>query len=299
VLISGTGSQDYQYFDPTPLISAFSGVLVIPQISVSPIEPVYTDGSSNLVLVTLISANTAQTTFPSAGLDGFTLRVQPAPSNVYVQPSIMEFTAAKSATSGALISNFTLTHTQPSKLNGMTSYTLQYFIKYAGWTTNEQEVTAFIPEYAQQVLLRRYSIIPSFPNVLGFDWEPASFNVTRLNQAHFALVPRAPPVDGTIDKYGSDYTAGGHVVFDPPVIVFEPLQQVQNFWVKAIRGNDESSVYYRVEWQIVGHADDTNNYIEWQQSSSPYQFALWFVAPASTLSASLIALPFVVLALLL
>jgi len=297
VLLSGSEAANY---NPANLLSIFDNVLVLPQIDIAPISPVYTDGVSDATFVTLQFGNTVETAISSNGssstsvFDIYTLHIVPiGQSNVYVQPSVLEFSAASSP----LILSFQLMHTQPSLFGNAPSYPLQYILKFGGWngvsSGQSVDVSAWLPLQAQQVLLRRYTVIPQFPHVLGWSWEEASFNITRANQAHLALVPHPPREDGHYyAAYGGASTAGGRVLFDPPVIVFEPLQTVQSFNVKAVRGNDESEVYYRIEWEIVGHPDDTYNYIEFvapraSSSNTEYtivsHFATWHTASASVL----------------
>jgi len=305
VLLAGT---DAPYYNPANLFSAFEDIFIIPALDISPIEPVYTDGNSDLILVTLKSNGSVLTAFPSANYDQFTIHIIPDPSNVYVTPSVLEFSAFQTN----LVKSFQLFHTQPSVFNGARSYGLQYYLKFAG-TSAGVDITGWLPRHAQQVLLRRYTIIPQFDKVLGFNWGEASFNITRANFAHFALVPHMPWLDGQngAAPYGGDFTAGGRIMFDPPVIVFEPFQTVQTFNVKAIRGNIEDSVYYRVEWEINAHEDDAENYVEYaayedeelggESGDFDSHFATWHVAPASMaqLSGALLAVALAFLMLLL
>jgi len=263
---------------------------------------------SDATFVTLQFGNAVETAISSNGssstsvFDIYTLHILPVgQSNVYVQPSVLEFSAATSP----LIRSFQLIHTQPSLFGNSPSYALKYNLKFGGWSTGQYvDVSAWLPLQAQQVMLRRYTVIPQFPHVLGWSWEEASFNITRANQAHLALVPHPPREDGHYyAAYGGAATAGGRVLFDPPVIVFEPLQTVQSFNVKAVRGNDELEVYYRIEWEIVGHPDDTYNYVEFvaPRASTSYteytivsHFATWHTAPASILQFSTLALLLVI-----
>jgi len=95
-------------------------------------------------------------------------------------------------------------------------------------------------------------------------------------------------------------TPAGRVDFEPAVIVASPGQQVVEFHVKAQPGVDRDNLYYRVDWEVVGHADDTVNWVESLQrggnglSNSPkggsLYFATWHLASAGVTTLSFVVL---------
>ncbi len=291
VVLSGA---DAALFSTEALTAVFGKLLILPEVDVSPIAPIYTDGQSESdIVVSILDDGTLGSSLPSSvgSTNAFTVHIVPD-AQVYVEPSVLEFS---SATSGAL-RKFSITHQHPAAFaqsdgDSITSYNVRYLIKFAGNDIRTAfDITDWLPMHARQVLLKRRNIIPQFPKVLSYGWQQASFNLTRGNAAHFALIPHMPLLDGQANAvYGSDATAGGRVQFDPAVIVFAPGQMVQQFMVKAMRGIEggADALYYRVDWEIVGHPDDTENFIEYvARRSSPTvddrtHFPTFHVAAAS------------------
>ncbi len=215
--------------------------------------------------------------------NGFTIHVLAAVDGVYIEPSVLEFS---SASAGAL-RTFSVHHVSLDA--DVVQYRLQYLLKFAGNTAKQAiDISDYMPMHARNVLVKRYSVIPEFPKVLSYGWQQASFNLTRGNAAHLSLIPHMPRLDGQqAASYGGHAVAGGRIQFDPPVIVFAPGQMVQQFLVKAMPGvqGGAEAVYYRVDWQMVGHEADLSCYDEAvnarASAGSGTAFATWHVASAS------------------
>jgi len=159
---------------------------------------------------------------------------------------------------------YRIVHTNPRVFGANRQYTLSWKIKYTGLKTGELvDISAWVPQDVQEVLLARYQINFNWPGILSFDWEQARVNISRIPVAHLTLTPRQPVLDGGSTNVRGFHTPGGRVIFEPAVITFSPGQQVASFWVKAEPGQDPSAIYYRVDWTITGHVDDVTNILEW------------------------------------
>ncbi len=300
------GGADAALFDVAALSAAFSsGMLIIPELDVSPAPAIYTDGESEPDMVVVLkdgAANSLTNGLPDSmggAYNGFKLHVSARTTdgdllpNVYVEPSVLEFS---SATSQALRS-FHIRHTHSTVLSGLDSYDLRYELRFAGESlASAVDISSYMPQHARTVMLKRYNIVPEFPKLLSYWWQYASFNLTRANQGHVALTPYMPPLDGQSPEpiYAGHATATGRVVFDPPVITFSPGQLVATFLVKAARGFESESGYYRVDWKLHGHSDDTANFLE-----GPRGFSTYHMASGAALGFSLMALLLFVLPVLL
>ncbi len=296
VAVSGVDAALYDYSD----IFNKMQVVIIPELNFSPIPAIYTDGSAEGLKVWLVDA-VAQG-FPYGEQASFSLHIKPTSENVYVEPSVLHFSASALA-SNRLSQQYSLYHVRPSEFGSADSYGLQWTLKYAGLETGlSLNEYGFVPLDAQNVILSRHQIVPEFPNRLNFGWQKASINVSRAPNAHMTLIPHGPVEDGQlVAAYGGAHTAGGRIVFEPAVVVFAPGQQVAHFRVKAIPGSDQNAVYYRVQWQITGHEDDLYNYLDYVNARADADvtshFATFHVAAATLAQLSLTALAIVALLL--
>ncbi len=278
----------------------FEGILIIPELYITPIAPIFTDGQSDDILVTLLDNGDTSSTLPSdvGDYNAFTLHIIASGyENVYIEPSVLEFS---SANTGA-VRKFTIRHTGTFQFSNINSYAISYYLKYGGNHFDQShDITSFLPAHARQVTLKRYSIIPNFPKVLSYGWQQAAFNLTRSNEATLTLIPHMPLLDGASmsdgqyskTSFGGDAVAGGRIQFDPPVVVFTPGQMVSQFKVKANPGltGGADSVYFRIEWEINGHPEDVSNYLEYvaprKTSGINSHFPTFHVASAALLRLS-------------
>jgi len=283
-------------YDTSVVEGALAGLRSIPALAFSPIPAVYTDGASQWLFVSLadIFGNGA---WPYGDAQ-FTLHILPPAAlrdSVVVEPSTLEF--SKNSISD-LLQQFRIVHTNPSIFGSTTSYALQWLVRFSGRNTaisDTLDITSVVPQDAKRVLLSRYQIIPTFPHVLSYGWQRASFNLSHIPVAHISLTPRMPYLDGSAParhEFGA-MTPGGRVEFDPAVIVAAPGQQVVEFRVKAQPGVDRDALYYRVDWQVVGDDDDLVNYVDYLNNQDHGDFAgditfvTWHIAPASAMSISI------------
>jgi len=305
---------DAQYYDYQPLWTVLKSITVLPALFFSPIPATYIDGTATDLFVGLTDAF-ASNTFPYPADRAFSLHIRSAaPNAIYFEPDTLSFSP-----SNAFTQQFRIVHEYPNGVHqaigvagphgndpGTDAYALTWSLKWIGTSAMIPITTSIVPQDAQRVVVARYQIIPQFPRVLSYDWQSASFNITRPPIAHLSLHPHAPHRDGKTGSpvYGASHAAAGKIVTDPPVIVFNPGQKVAVFLVKAIPGiNQDQSLYYRVDWQLSAHADDRVCYIEsgdlapqigtpltGQSNSDAYTFSTYHVASGSSLSVMLVAL---------
>jgi hypothetical protein len=294
VSVSGTNAAWYDY---SAIVNAFNGIQVVPALAFSPIPAIYTDGAAQNLFVALKNADGGiGGTWPFADDAQFTLHIIPSlPTGVVIEPSTLEFSKSQA---NDPVQSFSIRHSNPRVFDSRRSYTLRYYVRFAG-VTSYTEITSIVPQDAQNVLLSRYQIIPKFPHVLSYGWQKASFNLSHIPIAHVSFIPRLPSIDGGADVRGAT-TPAGRVDFEPAVIVASPGQQVVEFRVKAQPGVDRDNLYYRVDWEVVGHADDTVNWVESLQrggnglENSPtggsLYFATWHLASAGVTTVSFVVL---------
>jgi len=297
--VSVSGPANAAVFDFTSIFDAFSGLVVVPALAFSPIPAIYTDGSATGLFVGVKDVDgSIGNGWPYQSNAQFTLHILPSlPEGVVVEPSTLEFSNAALAASDP-VQSFTIRHTNPRVFAGLRSYTLTWVIRFAG-SMATHDITSIVPQDAQNVLLSRYQIIPDFPHVLSYGWQDASFNLSFSPLAHVSFIPRLPPVDGAANANGGA-TPAGRVDFEPAVIVASPGQKIVNFKVKAQPGVDRDSLYYRVDWEIVGHEDDIVNLVESLQVNSTrglvgenIHFATWHLASAGVTTVSFALVAFV------
>jgi hypothetical protein len=312
------GGSEAQYYDYQNLFNVLRNIVILPALSFSPIPVTYIDQAATGMTVQLAQATA---TFPYPADRAFTLHVfSPAPQGIYIEPSALAFSP-----SSALSQSYSITHVYPNVVDsvingdiagpfaagftsGTDSYRLGWGIKFVG-TNNIIPITnTIVPQEVQRVVVARYQIIPSFPQVLAYAWQPASFNLTRAPIAHMTLVPHQPDRDGANGEssrftaagaavvaakntYGAGLAAG-KIVTEPPAITFNPGQTVAVFQVRAIFGAPNQ--YYRLDWQLSGARDDSVCYVESGDSSpavdGPYTFSTYHQASAFGFAASFIAL---------
>jgi len=268
IAVSGADAAIYDY---SPIFSGFQNLRVIPALSFSPIPSIYTDGKAEGLWVALTGA-LGSGQFPAGYTsdDEFTLHISSAAAvkaGVYFEPDTLVFSG--NALLAGATQYYKIVHTNPrvfTAANAARQYALTWQIKYTGLrtapTSELVDISAWVPQDVQEVMLARYQINFNWPGILSFDWQQARVNISRIPVAHLTLTPRQPVLDGSFKDFGA-HTPGGRVIFEPAVITFSPGQQVANFWVKAEPGQDPSAIYYRVDWAISGHIDDTVNILEW------------------------------------
>jgi len=309
------GGADAQYYDYNNLWVPLSTIQILPNLAFSPIPVTYIDQDVVGTSVQLADG-LATGAFPYADDIAFSLHLySPNPSGISFEPSALSFSRSSS-----MSQNYVIHHVYPNQVDfaidkahtltehwstspGTDSYPIGWSIKFVGTNKFIPITQTIVPQDAQRVVVARYQIIPTFPKTLGFAWQPASFNLTRAPLAHLTLVPHQPDRDGANAMftkftapaatnianahYGSATFATGKIVTDPPAIVFNPGQTVATFQVMAI-GNQVSSSYYRLDWQLSGHRDDRVCYVESGDSSpaqnGPYTFSTYHAAGASSLS---------------
>jgi hypothetical protein len=309
------GGADAQYYDYNNLFVPLTNIQILPNLAFSPIPVTYIDQDVVGTSVQLVDG-LATGAFPYADDRAFSLHLySPNPAGISFEPSALSFSR-----SGSMSQNYVIHHVYPNQVDfaidkahpmsehwgtspGTDSYPIGWSIKFVGTNKFIPITQTIVPQDAQRVVVARYQIVPSFPKTLGFAWQPASFNLTRAPLAHLTLVPHQPDRDGANAMftkftaapaanianahYGSATFATGKIVTDPPAIVFNPGQTVATFQVMAI-GNQVSSSYYRLDWQLSGHRDDRVCYVESGDSSpaqnGPYTFSTYHAAGASTLS---------------
>jgi len=290
VVVSGADAALYDY---APIFAGFTGITVIPALSFSPIPSIYTDGKAEGLWVSLTGA-LGSGQFPASYTqdDQFTLHVTSSlPAGVYIEPDTLVFSGAALA-SGAT-QYYRIVHTNPRVFSLIRSYTLTWQVKYTGIKTTDTlvDITAYVPQDVQEVLLARYQINFNWPGILSFDWQQARVNISHIPVAHLTLTPAQPILDGSGADKGA-HTPGGRVIFEPAVVTFSPGQQVASFWVKAEPGQDPSAIYYRVDWTITGHLDDVTNILEndfpTSNGRSGSQFSTFHIGSATTIGLSLL-----------
>jgi len=315
------GGSEAQYYDYQNLFNVLRNIVILPGLSFSPIPVTYIDQAATGMSVQL---SRMSGTFPYPADRAFTVHIfSPAPQGIHIEPSALAFSP-----SSAVSQSYSITHVYPNVvdsvingdltgtaapfaagfLSGTDSYRLGWGIKFVG-TNNIIPITnTIVPQEVQRVVVARYQIIPAFPQVLAYTWQPASFNLTRAPIAHLTLVPHQPDRDGTNGQsarfsaagaavtgpkntYGAGLAAG-KIVTEPPAITFDPGQTVAVFQVRAIFGAPNQ--YYRLDWQLSGARDDSVCYVESGDSSpavdGPYTFSTYHQASAFGFSTSLIAL---------
>jgi len=302
IAVSGAEAAIYDY---SAIFSGFQGIRVIPALSFSPIPSIYTDGKAEGLWVALTgSLGTGQ--FPAGQPcdDEFTLHIASSQSaGVYLEPDTLVFSGNR--LQSGTTQYYRIVHTNPRVFGTARKYTLTWKIKYTGLKAPGEtvDITNWVPQDVQQVLLARYQINFNWPGILSFDWQQGQVNITRILVAHLTLTPAQPsPLDsGAVSSRGA-HTPGGRVIFEPPVISFSPGQQVAKFWVKAEPGQDPSAIYYRVDWTITGHLDDVTNILEWAFPSdngrSGSQLATFHIGSAMTVYASFFLIAILAFALL-
>jgi len=304
------GGAEAQYYDYQNLFNVLRNIVVLPALTFSPIPVTYIDQAATGMTVQLAQASS----FPYPADRSFSVHIfSPAPQGIHVEPSALPFSP-----SSAVAQSYSITHVYPNVvdsvingdltgsaaafaagfLSGTDSYRLGWGIKFIG-TNNIIPITnSIVPQDVQRVVVARYQIIPSFPQVLAYAWQPASFNLTRAPIAHMTLVPHQPDRDGT-NGQSSRFSAGpaavtgskttygaglaaGKIVTEPPAITFNPGQTVATFQVRAIFGAPNQ--YYRLDWQLSGARDDSVCYVESGDSSpavdGPYTFSTYHQASA-------------------
>jgi len=299
VVLTGAEAALYDY---SPVYEALQNVRVIPQLHFTSLPALYVDEEQDGLALWVAPSTTG---FPYRAQASFVITVQTtqAVGAVYFEPSTFTFTA-QSLASGTLSQRFAIRHVRPALFGNLNSYNLQWSLRFEGSAT-ALDITSFVPLDAQNVILKRYNIQPQFPFTLDFSWQSASFNITRGPLGPLTFTPHQAFEDGQeYLTYSGAKTAGGRIVFEPPVIAFAPGQSVVEFQAQAIPGSDQRSVYYRVQWYVDGNDDDLVAYLDLQNggvadNGGQAQFSTWHIAPASTLTASLFALVLVVLALVL
>ncbi len=294
---------DAPFYQTAALRAALQNMQVVPELGFSPIPSMYTDETVTGLHVWLVGS--FENGFQYDQFTEFTLHIEPEfLDNVIIEPSVLHFTR-QSIASNRLSQTFSVKHQYASKgsaFNTRSSYALKWRLKFAGQQFDESFDT-FVPADAQQVLLKRYQVLQSFPDVLNFGWQSASINISRAPHASISLTPNPPLLDGdiTLGKYGGSHVAGGLIVFDPAVVIFSPGQQVAHFRMKAIPGSDQSAVYYRVQWRMAGRPEDLTNYIDYVAPRTDYgesHFSSWHIAAGGALTASVAAVCMLALALL-
>jgi hypothetical protein len=289
VAVTGAEAGLYDY---SSLYQALKQVQIIPALAFTPFEAMYVDDVQENLAVWLAPVNG----FPFQPQSSFVVTVQAAqvPQAVYFSPSTFTFTS-QSLASNSLSQRFSISHVRPSLFGSLNHYDLTWSLRFEGSST-PIDITPFVPLDAQRIILKRYNIQPQFPFTLDFSWQSASFNITRGPLAALTFTPHQANEDGAgVLQYAGAKTAGGRLVFEPPVIAFLPGQSVTNFQVKAIAGVDQRLVYYRVQWLATGNADDIVSYLDLQptygvsDNNGQAQFATWHIAPASALTSSLLA----------
>jgi len=308
------GGADAQYYDYNNLWVPLANIQILPNLAFSPIPVTYIDQDLVGTSVQLVDG-LATGAFPYPDDRAFSLHLySPNPAGISFEPSALSFSRSSS-----MSQNYMIHHVYPNQVDfaidkahpmaehwstspGTDSYPIGWSIKFVGTNKFIPITQTIVPQDAQRVVVARYQIIPTFPKTLGFAWQPASFNLTRAPLAHLTLVPHQPDRDGAnamftkftapaatnigSAHYGSASFATGKIVTEPPAIVFNPGQTVATFQVMAI-GNQVSSSYYRLDWQLSGHRDDRVCYVESGDSSpaqnGPYTFSTYHAAAASSL----------------
>jgi len=289
VAITGPDAALYEYSD---VFDNLQNLEILPELGFSSVPALYADDAVAGLTVWLVNASQP---FAFQAQNSFAVYVEVEDNfnlDVYLQPSVLQF-STQSLAANALSQQVSITHVRPSTFcigESVNSYSLFWSLKFEG-RESPHDISAFVPLDAQRVIVTRHQIEPDFPDQLDFSWQDASFNISRGPWAPMTLIPHQAYEDGQkTAPYGGQRTAGGRVVFDPAVITFAPGQQVSQFRVQAIPGNDQREVYYRVEWEIQGHEDDLCNYLEWafprQDGFGLGHFATWHVAPAAHLAVS-------------
>jgi len=310
------GGADAQYYDYNNLFIALNNIQILPNLAFSPIPVTYIDQDVVGTSVQLVDG-LATGAFPYPDDRAFSLHLySPNLAGISFEPSALSFSRSSS-----MSQNYIIHHVYPNIVDnaidkahplavhsgfspGTDSYPIGWSVKFIGTNKFIAITQTIVPQDAQRVVVARYQIIPTFPKTLGFAWQPASFNLTRAPLAHLTLVPHQPDRDGANAMatkfttpagtnianahYGSAAFATGKIVTEPPAIVFNPGQTVATFQVMAV-GNQVSSSYYRLDWQLSGHRDDRVCYVESGDSSpaqnGPYTFSTYHAAGASTVSA--------------
>jgi hypothetical protein len=312
------GGQEAQYYDYQNLFNVLRNIIILPALSFSPIPVTYIDQAATGMTVQLAQASSS---FPYPADRAFSVHIfSPAPQGIHIEPSALPFSP-----SSAVSQAYSITHVYPNVVDsvinldlagpfaagfasGTDSYRLGWGIKFIG-TNNIIPITnSIVPQEVQRVVVARYQIIPSFPQVLAYAWQPASFNLTRAPIAHMTLVPHQPERDGANglsqrtsailggtagpkNVYGAGLAAG-KIVTEPPAITFNPGQTVAAFQVRAIFGAPNQ--YYRLDWQLSGARDDSVCYVESADSSpaadGPYTFSTYHEASAVAVTGSILAL---------
>jgi len=238
--------------------------------------------------------------------DEFTLHISSAAAvaaGVYFEPDTLVFSG--NALLAGATQYYKIVHTNPRVFtagNAPRMYALTWQIKYTGLKTSETVVISnWVPQDVQEVMLARYQINFNWPGILSFDWQQARVNISRIPVAHLTLTPRQPILEGGSANPRGAHTAGGRVIFEPAVITFSPGQQVATFWVKAEPGQDPSAIYYRVDWAIAGHIDDTVNILEWvfptTNGESDPGFSTFHIGSGAIASASFLLMAVLAIAL--
>jgi hypothetical protein len=314
------GGSEAQYYDYQNVFNVLRNIVILPALSFSPIPVTYIDQAATGMNVQLAQASPS---FPYPADRAFSLHIfSPAPQGIHVEPSALPFSP-----STGVSQTYSITHVYPNVVDsvidgdltgsalafaagfnsGTDSYRLGWGIKFVG-TNNIIPITnTIVPQEVQRVVVARYQIIPSFPQVLAYAWQPASFNLTRAPISHMTLVPHQPDRDGAngqrarfgapagaadaLSKLRNTYGAGlaaGKIVTEPPAITFDPGQTVAVFQVRAIFGAPNQ--YYRLDWQLSGARDDSVCYVESADSSpmtdGPYTFSTYHQASAFGVTAS-------------
>ncbi len=177
------------------------------------------------------------------------------------------------------------------------SYPLAYSVQYANAGTAPETIAlpvGIVPLHASRVTVLRYGIVPDYPFTLGYRACKASMNLTRAPLGTLTITPHSP-----IDKVADDgeQTDGnkdpaGRVIFTPPVLVFPPGVMTAEFTVRIDRRIDDLALYYRIDYEIDGTADDVESYL-------PFK-ATWHVGAAAAhqlLLVLVLALPLLLAAL--
>jgi hypothetical protein len=282
---------DADLYETSEVFEFFGSVRILPEIDVSPVPSMYTDGESGDITVSLKSGGKLINGLPDGlrNYNGFTITIIPYMSGafinnpddgnrndgVYIEPSVLEFSSA----SQSALRSFRIRHVQPTLFNTQTMYYLGYFIHAANTPGLGVLINNWLPAHAQTVTLRRYRIIPEFPKVLSYSWDFASFNLTRVCDSVVTITPRTPDVPGGFNKiYSGHLVPNGRVFFDPPVVSFAPGQMVATFMVKAARGIDVDHGYYRVDYELSGAPNDMQNFNEFIHGDT---FSTWHMASAT------------------
>jgi len=272
VRVDGAADVAFGVYDFSAIYAAFQNLQVVPALAFSPIPAIYTDGHADGLFVSLVDA-LGNGVWLYGDDAQFTVHISTSATflpGVVFEPSTLQFSKASLTDP---LQSFRIVHTNPrvfGNVNGalVHQYALSWHVRFGGrYTTGAIEITAVVPQDAQNVLLSRYNVIPKFPHVLSYGWQKASFNLSHIPIAHISLTPRAPVLDGVNLAQGAA-TPGGKIEFDPAVIVAGPGQQVVEFRVKAQPGVDRDTLYYRVDWTMHGHEDDLVNFLEYFQRDS-------------------------------